>query len=338
MTPHLALCDGGPDIGYGHLVRSRALAEAVIARGGRVTVATTTPDVAETVFPGAAETVALPDRDDPEPFVSWLTDTRPDVVFTDAYPVDTDYQRRIHPETPLVVMQDDARHTVCADAFVNGNLYADALSYEFDEPISDTYLGPKYLLLREDIRRLATGDPPWRPDPERALVTMGGGDTANLTPTVIRAFDSTGVRVDAIVGPGCSDRQETEIRRIADKVHADVRVAHDPEDLPTRMFKADFAVSTASTTTYELFALGTPVVCLPVADNQEPIAEALTERDGALVLSRDAGASPRRGHCCPLTASDRPRHTGARRGRPRLPRAVRRPTRAPRRACVRLWT
>jgi spore coat polysaccharide biosynthesis predicted glycosyltransferase SpsG len=54
------------------------------------------------------------------------------------------------------------------------------------------------------------------------------------------------------------------------------------------MFQADFAVTTASTTTYELLALGTPIVSVPVIDNQKHIAEALRKQDLAIVLNRDA--------------------------------------------------
>jgi spore coat polysaccharide biosynthesis predicted glycosyltransferase SpsG len=45
-------------------------------------------------------------------------------------------------------------------------------------------------------------------------------------------------------------------------------------------------VSTSSSTTYELLALGTPIISVPVADNQEPIARSLRERDAASVLEQ----------------------------------------------------
>jgi spore coat polysaccharide biosynthesis predicted glycosyltransferase SpsG len=54
------------------------------------------------------------------------------------------------------------------------------------------------------------------------------------------------------------------------------------------MFQADFAVTTASTTTYELLALGTPIVSVPVIDNQELIADALNKKNLAIVLNRNA--------------------------------------------------
>jgi spore coat polysaccharide biosynthesis predicted glycosyltransferase SpsG len=112
---------------------------------------------------------------------------------------------------------------------------------------------------------------------------MGGSDIGNLTPTAVRAFDGFDIHVDTIVGPGFSDAQEQSIRAAAKEVFAEVSVARDPSDLVDRMFQADFAVSTSSSTTYELLALGTPIISVPVADNQKPIAAALQKHDIATV-------------------------------------------------------
>jgi spore coat polysaccharide biosynthesis predicted glycosyltransferase SpsG len=57
------------------------------------------------------------------------------------------------------------------------------------------------------------------------------------------------------------------------------------------MFQADFAVSTSSSTTYELLALGTPIISVPVADNQKPIARSLRERGAAKVLEKGSEQS-----------------------------------------------
>lgn len=287
---HLAIrVDGGTQIGYGHLMRTNALVEAILARGHEVTVASTTPDEVQAIFPDGTETVGLASRGDPNPFVDWVDANSPDVVFTDSYPVNTEYQRAIRDRVPLAVFQDDARHAICADIFINGNLYGPDLDYEFLGDKPQTHLGTDYVLLRSDIRNQADAEPPWRDPPERAIVTMGGGDATNQTPTVINAFDGVDIRVDAIVGPGFSETQERAVRAAADAVSADVDVVRDPEDLPARMFAADLAVATASSTTYELLALSTPLVSVPVVDNQEPIATALRDRDAAIVLDRGAG-------------------------------------------------
>jgi spore coat polysaccharide biosynthesis predicted glycosyltransferase SpsG len=117
---------------------------------------------------------------------------------------------------------------------------------------------------------------------------MGGSDSAELTPTIVDAFDGFDITVDAVVGPGFSTQQEAEVRQAAADISATVRVNRDPSDLVARMHQADFAVSTASSTVYELLALWTPIICQPVADNQIPISTALDQKDAAIVLDQDA--------------------------------------------------
>lgn len=288
--------EGGQRIGYGHLVRTGALAEELLGRGIDVTYATTTPEAVREVCPPDVQTIDLHHRGDPEPFLKWIKDERPDIVVTDAYPIDTSYQGAVRTLVPSVVIQDDARHTINADVFVNGNINAGRLDYEFVEPRPVIYLGPKYILLRSKVRELAKSDPPWHEVAQRAIITMGGSDPANLTPDIVTAFDGMGICVDAIIGPGFSARQERAVRDAASHVSADVTVVRNPKDLTYRMFRADIGVSTASSTIYELFALGTPVVCCEVADNQHHIAKAVRQYDMATVLRRGAGvASFRRG-------------------------------------------
>jgi len=106
---------------------------------------------------------------------------------------------------------------------------------------------------------------------------------------MMRAFDEFEIQVDAIVGPGVSPEQRELIKETATSISADVRVIRDPDDLPKRMFQSDFAVTTASTTTYELLALGTPMISVPVIENQELIARSLQTQDLATVLNHNPG-------------------------------------------------
>jgi spore coat polysaccharide biosynthesis predicted glycosyltransferase SpsG len=53
------------------------------------------------------------------------------------------------------------------------------------------------------------------------------------------------------------------------------------------MFEADLAVSATGSTSYELLALGTPTIGIPQADNQLPIAEALSNRGAMIHLPRN---------------------------------------------------
>lgn len=281
---HLALrVDGGPEIGYGHLVRTGALAETVLGHGHTVTCSSTTPNVAASVYPDAVDVLPLDPATEPETFTDWIRREQPDVVLTDSYEVDREYQHLLDSLSPcLAVILDDTRHTVCADILINGNIYALNLEYEYEGNPPKRCLGIEYLLLREEIRTLTAQSAPWRDPPERVLVTMGGSDVRGVTPEVLPAFANTDLLVDVVIGPGFDEELEYEIERIASEVAADIRLSYDPMDLAERMFKSDLAVSAAGSTTYELLALDTPTIGIPQADNQIPIAEALSER-GAMI-------------------------------------------------------
>jgi UDP-2,4-diacetamido-2,4,6-trideoxy-beta-L-altropyranose hydrolase len=282
---HVAIrADGGSGIGYGHLVRSRALTEALLTRGHEVTVATTTPDPAQSIFPDSVESVSLPSRSDPEPFVEWLDTTPPDLVFTDSYPVDTAYQQVIRERVPLAVLQDDTRHAVCADLLLNGNLYATDLDYTFRGSPPELCLGSEYVLLRNEIRQLITGEEPFAPTPESLILTMGGNDVQNSTPMILDAIeesDYTG-HVTVVIGPGYDN--VAAIRNTATSLSQSVECVRDPADLPMRMCNADIAITSTGTTVYELLGLQTPFIGIPQVTNQKIIADVLETRKLAAVL------------------------------------------------------
>lgn len=282
--------DGGPEIGYGHLVRTGALASELLDRGHKVSYVTATPQNVREVCPADVDTVTIFSRTNPEPVCEFTRDYA-DITIVDSYLADGMYQKKLKKASSLVVVADDVRHRIAADVLVNGNLYAPELEYDVIGADPEWCLGPEYLLLRPEIVEYASMKPPWRDTPTRTVVTMGGSDIGELTPIVIHAFEGTDLRVDAIVGPGFSIEQEKKIKKAANEVSANVNVVRDPDDLPKRMFRADFAVTTASTTTYELLALGTPVVNLPVVDNQKLIADALRKHDAATVLENTANVN-----------------------------------------------
>lgn len=284
---HIAIrADGGPSIGYGHLVRTGALSQTLLERGHTVSYATTTPESVEVAAPDEVKRIKLPSRSNVESFLTRI-DESVDAVVLDTYTADLEYQRAVRSNFPLALISDRAQTPICADLVINGNLYASSLEYRTKGKEPEWLLGPEYLLLRRAVRRLTKRDPPWREQPERAIITMGGSDMGDLTPTVIRAFDGADLRVEAIVGPGFSEQQEGIIRKAARSVPSNVHVVRNPPNLPERMFEADLAVATASTTTYELLALGTPIVAGIVAENQEQIANSIQKRDLATVVAPD---------------------------------------------------
>lgn len=276
--------DGGPQIGYGHLVRTSALAKEYHSRGDEVRYVTATANAAKDI---ASEETRIVSIKGPEDFVSYIDSTDIDILVTDSYDIDHKIQRQLQSKVPRFgAIMDRNPHPICCDGLINGNLYAPSLEYEWTGTEPKWYLGTEYLILRKEIRKYIGKEPPLREKPKRAIITMGGGDQENITPTAVEAIKGFNLAVDVIVGPGFSKSQEQEVRSASENATAEIEVIRDPEDLPRRMFESDFAISTASTTTYELLALQTPIISVQVAENQELVIDALEERKLALTIEK----------------------------------------------------
>lgn len=275
----LVRADGGARVGYGHLFRTNTLVNQFLINGHEVIVATLTPESAADIYPPEVDIVALDSNSERDSLRELLTVSKPDIAVLDYYEMDPNYQRLAtnHADV-LVVIQDNEKFPICADIVVNGNVHARDLKYDWkgNEPV--WCLGPEYLLLREEFRNVE--EPPWNREAERALVIMGGSDTRNTTPTVIRTFNGLEVEVDVVIGPGY--RNKAEISESIERTTVHVRTHENPDELSEKMKLADLAVSATGTTIYELLATRTPTIGIPQASNQEPIARALADREAIL--------------------------------------------------------
>lgn len=279
--------DGGPEIGFGHLVRTRAIADEALSRGSNVTYLTRTPANVETVCPTTIDTVSLPESKERDAARQWVDHHNPDIVLIDSYEADTDYQSTLREsaETTATIL-DDTRYVICADYLINGNIYGPELNYEWCGEEPAWCLGLEYLPIRRPIRHAAEESTSFRETPDRAVVTMGGSDIGGTTPAVCQAFDGVGVTIDVIIGPGFENHGEIE-HAIAE-TDAEFNRFEDPTDFAGLIARADFAVSAAGSTVYELLAVGTPTIAIPQAANQEPIARALADRDAIGHLEPEA--------------------------------------------------
>lgn len=295
--------DGGPRRGYGHLTRTAVLARELLSQGHRVTYLTLTPDAARDVRPegvgveqfagGGTATASEHDGDEGEAdagikseadaVVARARDLDADALVVDLGERSLSYQRRVADAIEaFVLVLDDTGATVCCDLLVNGHVYASPADYSWVGAEPAWYVGGEYYFLDESFRALARRSPIARSPPERALITMGGSDVGNATPTAMAAFDGRDLAVDVVVGPGFTNRDE--IAATAETVDCRFDVVENPDDLPRRLFETDFAVTALGLTAYELAAVGTPFVGTVQAPDQRPKAKALADAEAALVL------------------------------------------------------
>lgn len=263
----LVRTDAGPRIGWGHFVRSLALAQAWRAAGGRAAFALSRECAAEAdawletegmeairldVRPGSSED-ALRTRDRArEGQAAW--------VVLDGYDFGLGMRRMLREGGARLLVVDDmgTPEPIEADLILNSNLHAGETSYPRRGPESRLLLGSDYVLLRRDFLPHRDRRRAFPEAARKVLVTLGGGEVSALLERVV-----AGVRSAPVDG-------------------LEVRVAagiHTACDMPDLMAWADLAVSGGGSTCWELAFMGLPALVVTVADNQRPVAERL-EADG----------------------------------------------------------
>jgi spore coat polysaccharide biosynthesis predicted glycosyltransferase SpsG len=119
------------------------------------------------------------------------------------------------------------------------------------------------------------------PDDRRVIVTLGGGDVAEATASVLDELESVEMDLDIRV----LARRRLQIPR---RSRHSLSVLQDPRDVPDHMAWADVSVNAGGSTSWELACLAVPMVVLSFSPDQEQNAVAL-QRERVAVRPRDEG-------------------------------------------------
>ena len=266
----LFVCDAGPDIGGGHVMRSLTLAQALTAAGADCAfLARPAVEAVLDIFsPDTARTVAT------EPF---------DAVVFDHYGLSAPDHRALARGRPTLVIDDLANRPLEADLVLDSGPARRAGDYAGLTPPGGTLLlgpnhapvRPAFPALREAaLARRAAGGPV-----QRILISLGLTDVGGITGRVVdlllpRLGD---IALDVVMGSGAPSLARLQAMR-------DPRVVlHiDTQDMPRLTLEADLAIGAGGSSSWERCTLALPTLTLVLADNQVAVATALAA----------AGASP----------------------------------------------
>ena len=271
-------CDASPEIGFGHLTRSLALARELVDRGGKVTFAIVRGPQAVALV--EREGYAVRNRIDagPQPHALVL-EVRDETPRSD---IDVLRARGVL----IATIDDPTSRRLSADlAFYPPIPQIEAFGWE---GFAGTRLvGGEWVVLRRTFAEPPVRD--MRPRPT-VLVTMGGSDPAGMTVTAIEALAtmSEAFDVTVVLGPGFRDR-----KRLTDRLRTlshSVVVYEQPSDMRAVMLGADLAVASFGVTAYELAATATPAVYLCLTDDHARSAASLAQAGAAVVLGVYTGS------------------------------------------------
>ena len=266
--------EGGPDIGLGHISRCSALYDEIIDRGISV----------EFYIYGEIDNTKIADGKNIYN-VNWLTKeflndniTENDYCIVDSYLASIDLYEIVAGKAKKALYIDDTgRLHYPKGIVINPSLNADGIRYPNDDNIR--YLtGPEYVILRKPFVEAVRVD--INKEAKRVLVTMGGTDIRNLTPLIIREICNMHpeLQFDIVVGETFDKAEKLELGNV--HFHFNVN-ANEMKEL---MLNADFAISAAGQTIYELIATQTPFVAIKIAENQENNISALMKYNSKQIV------------------------------------------------------
>jgi UDP-2,4-diacetamido-2,4,6-trideoxy-beta-L-altropyranose hydrolase len=306
--------DASHEIGSGHVMRCLTLARALRDRGADCHfVSREHPgNLIELVRKHGFRTTSLPRVADPlasKPGIhdrlrhhawlgtDWKTDAQQttealktptvDWLIVDHYSLDWEWENTMRPVASKILVIDDLadrRHD--CELLLNQNLLSDSNDpyRELLPPNAVTLLGPHYALLQPEYTELKLRTPPRSGPVRRLLIYFGGADCNNLTGitlTAVLAKSRSDITIDVVINP---DGPHADSLR--DQAWGNPRVLLH-ERLPSLggvMVQADLAIGASGTTSWERCCLGLPSLVITLAENQRPIAAALSQQGAVRLL------------------------------------------------------
>lgn len=253
--------DAGKDIGYGHFIRTLALADMLKEDFDCIffTCHPTPYQVSE--MEKVCPYVALQEETHYDEFLPYLRGD--EIIVLDNYFFTTDYQRKIKLKGCKLVCVDDMhdKHYV-ADVVINHGV----CKKEFFniEPYTQLCLGYDWALLRRSFLQSSQRSRLNR-EIENAIVCFGGTDSYNLTERFVSFLEkvSTVKRIVAIVG----DRHQTNNSNVQSKVTYLRNLSAD--EMSDIFSQSDIAFVSASTVCLEALSQNLPIATGYYIDNQK---------------------------------------------------------------------
>jgi UDP-2,4-diacetamido-2,4,6-trideoxy-beta-L-altropyranose hydrolase len=229
---------------------------------------------------------------DVEDTLNLLTGLSVDWLVVDHYGLDAAWERSLRSSCGGIMAVDDlANRNHAVDILLDQNLGKSEAHYEARVPMScKLLLGPHYALLRPEFNALRVKSLSRRSQGRlrKLLITMGGVDLQNATGAVLEALKlwrlSGDLEVTVVMGPNAPWRDQ--VIKQAQHLPFPTEVLENVQCMGQLMCDADLAIGAAGSTSWERCCLGLPTLQLVLAENQDPIANALRDAGAAHLLDR----------------------------------------------------
>lgn len=264
--------EGGPNIGLGHISRCTSLYDEIKKQNHEVDFF---------VFGNVEEIELLKNKEITS--ADWFNKKflnenigSEDYCIVDSYLANRETLETLSMKAKRVLFIDDTnRITYPPGIIVNPALGIGDLKYDLTAG-QELYYGAEYVILRDAFHNVKRTR--YRDEIEKVLITMGGTDTANVTPHIIDSLCSVYSEIDfaVVVSQDKLDVYQVQYKNSNNiKFYANLSA----EEMRDLMLDSDLAISAAGQTIYELLATETPFIAVQTAENQSNNIDELKKID-----------------------------------------------------------
>ena len=251
--------DANTQIGFGHFVRTLALAE-MLKNDFDCTFFTAAPtEYQKREVTNICNLIELPDDDSKfGMFLQYLTGE--EVVFLDNYFFTPEYEKAVKDKGSKLIVLSPSKPHHYADVVLN---YVDKNIDNYSvEPYTRIVAGLEWSILREPFRRPVSNS---KQETGNIVISFGGTDQYCLTEKVVDALINSEYRLSVICTNRVSDERRTLLKEKGVKVYTDI-----PSQKVADLFEhAEYAVLSSSTVCLEALSRGANVLAGYYVDNQE---------------------------------------------------------------------
>lgn len=281
-------CDGSPELGLGHVVRSLALADQLHrAHGCRPVFAMRSGPLGfSMVEEQGYRVVKAPKGGPPLNYPRWMVDVTQSLgaaalVLDVRDDLSKDTLGELRGHGVLVVTIDDPSDRRLAADLAFYPPVPQVRRMDWTGFTGELYSGWKWVVLRSEFARRPAKMPCRR---RMVLVTMGGSDPHGLTLRAVQALGGLDDKFDAVVVLGRGFCHHEALGRLISGARRPYQMRQDVEDMPGLMAKADLAIASFGVTAYELAAMGVPAIYLCLTPDHAEAASAFVEAGMAISL------------------------------------------------------
>lgn len=280
MIPLIIFADSGSTVGAGHAMRSLAIAEDWIRRGGKVSLCCSQilPTVRALAEISDIEVRLWEAEGFEEAALVMIGKVGPVWIWVDGYSYSDPFLVSLEGKSDcFLAMMDDVGHRgrYFGDLLVNQNPYACESHYygKVSERMA-LLLGANYLMLRNEFTLGKISHEKEYHDELRILLTLGGGATEEFVLQILEAIKivNTETAVDVVV---IANNLEQETFPLANGV---CRIIPQQNHFSKWLAWSDMGITASGVSLWEFLHYGIPCLAGVLADNQQKNAEWLSRK------------------------------------------------------------